>query len=98
MAHQFSGAGNGEASMSIAEGQRPSKFATPLLVALYVLTVLVATPRVLVEHSAVYQAIAHVYVGGLVGAFASGRRWHYLGMAIFLSLVEVGSFLYFGKR
>ncbi len=75
----------------------PRRGPTPLLVALYVLTVLVATPRVLGEHSAAYQAIAHLYVGGLVGAFASGRRWHYLGMAILLSLVEVGSFLFLGK-
>jgi uncharacterized membrane protein YfcA len=56
-----------------------------------------AALRLLGHKDAAFQAAAHLFVGGLVGAWLSARpapraRW-YFGLAIALSLVELAAFL-----
>jgi hypothetical protein len=45
-----------------------------------------------------YEAVAHLFIGGLIGAAAAtvnhSRRWEYIGLIVSLSLVEIVAFLY----
>jgi hypothetical protein len=70
------------------------------LAVLALLTLAFATARLLVPHRALspagtYQALAHLFVGGLVGAWLADRRANVelLYMAVVLSAVELGAFL-----
>lgn len=65
---------------------------------LVALSVAVGLPRVLGQHSEMYQAIAHVYVGGLGGAWIAERRRLDLVLLLVLSALEVACFLYYGKQ
>jgi len=40
-----------------------------------------------------YQAFAHLFVGGLVGAYLASRKRDYLWLALALSAVELFAFL-----
>lgn len=65
-------------------------------IVLVLLAVVTGAVRLLGVKTALYQALAHVYVGGLFGAaFVGKRRWLYLVLAIGLTVLEVGAFLYF---
>lgn len=47
------------------------------------------------EMGQAFQAVAHVFVGGLFAAYATTKRPIHLVLAIALSVVEVACFLYF---
>jgi len=49
----------------------------------------IAVLRVLGMHNAAYQAVAHLFVGGLAGAWYVGRDKLILTIAILLSVVEL---------
>jgi hypothetical protein len=51
--------------------------------------------RVLGNTSQAFQGFAHIYVGGLIGAWLVKRRPLYGGLALGLSVLEVLCFLYF---
>jgi hypothetical protein len=40
-----------------------------------------------------YQAFAHLFVGGLAGAWCASRRWVFLVLFVALTLVELVAFL-----
>lgn len=42
--------------------------------------------------SQAYQAAAHLYVGGLIGAWLVSRKWRYVILAVVISGVEVAAF------
>jgi hypothetical protein len=55
-------------------------------------SVLLAVLRVAgIKHPA-FQAVAHLWVGFLLGAWAAGYRLWFLGLAVGLSVVEVVCF------
>lgn len=61
---------------------------------LFLSSVGIAVLRVTGETGQAFQAAAHLFVGGLIGAAFSGRLKRFpLGLAIALSLVEVFAFL-----
>lgn len=41
-----------------------------------------------------YEAFAHLFVGGLIGAWLVSRRWLYLWLVIVLSAVELVAFFW----
>jgi hypothetical protein len=70
------------------------------LAVLALLTLAFATARLLVPHrepswAGTYQALAHVFVGGLVGAWLADRKANVelVYLAVVLSAVELGAFL-----
>lgn len=67
-------------------------------IALIVISGLLGVARLMGAKSIAFQAIAHVFVGGLFGAgFVAGdneQRWFYLGLAIGLSVLEVFAFFH----
>jgi hypothetical protein len=40
-----------------------------------------------------YEAFAHLFVGGLIGAWMASRRKVYLGLAVVMAVVELVAFL-----
>jgi hypothetical protein len=60
---------------------------------LIILSVLVGIPRVLGTKHVAYQALAHLWVGGLFGAAFATRKPPYLSCAIGLTLLEILCFL-----
>jgi hypothetical protein len=52
---------------------------------------LAAIRAVGVKHEA-FQAVAHLWVGGLLGAWIATRSWFYLRLALTLSAIEVVCF------
>lgn len=55
--------------------------------------------RIIGIKSIAFQAIAHLFVGGLIGAACTSetsRRWVYLAVAVTLSVVETACFFYLG--
>jgi len=56
----------------------------PLLV-----SVAAAAMRVIGCRHQAFQAVAHLWVGGLIGAWLTGRRRRYLRMAVALTIVEI---------
>jgi hypothetical protein len=67
--------------------------------AVILISVLLAALRIAgIKHEA-FQAIAHLWVGGLCGGFALGRYWRVGGYRLFawlvviLSIIEVACFL-----
>lgn len=61
--------------------------------AVILISVLFAAVRIAGHKSEAFQAIAHLWVGGLCGAFALGRYWLYGWLVIILSIIEVACFV-----
>ena len=59
----------------------------PILISM----LLAAIRAVGVKHEA-FQAVAHLWVGGLLGAWIATRSWFYLRLALTLSAIEVVCF------
>jgi hypothetical protein len=66
-------------------------------VALSIVATALAILRILGHRSLVFQAVAHLFVGGLVGAWLLSRARLYLILAASLTVVEVACFLLFGR-
>lgn len=67
------------------------------LIALWAICLLLATVRFFVPTHAIslaggYEAVAHLFVGGLLGAYWASRKWNYLWMALAISGVELLAF------
>lgn len=62
-------------------------------IGLTIIAVALGVLRVMGHKSEAFQAVAHLYVGGLFGAFFAGRVRLYLYLAIGLSLTEAACFL-----
>jgi uncharacterized membrane protein YdcZ (DUF606 family) len=60
---------------------------------LIVLSVLVGIPRALGIKHVAYQALAHLWVGGMFGAAFATRKPPYLSCAIGLTVLEILCFL-----
>ncbi len=60
--------------------------------------ILVGLPRVLGIKTQTYQAIAHLYVGGLISSFYLTRDPFWIQLIIGLSVLEVACFLYFRRQ
>jgi hypothetical protein len=60
---------------------------------LILVSVLVGIPRVLGATHIAYQALAHLWVGGLFGAAFATRKPPFLSCAIGLTLLEILCFL-----
>jgi hypothetical protein len=54
---------------------------------------LLASARIAGETSESFQAVAHLWVGFLLGVALRGRDWRYGVMAVGLSVVELACFL-----
>ncbi len=39
-----------------------------------------------------YEAFAHLFVGGLIGAALTTKKWFYIGLVVVLSIVELVAF------
>ena len=66
----------------------------PVLVNVLI-SVALGIPRILGYKSQAYQAIAHLYVGGLFAAWWTGGNRGLLWIAIGLSILELACFLWF---
>lgn len=65
---------------------------TPSEIILAVLTLAIAVPRIAgVKHKS-YQAVAHLFVGGLAGAWLVDHQWWYAALFVALCVVEVVCF------
>ena len=66
------------------------------MVALFAITfglIRFAIPSHPVSASGTYEALAHLFVGGLIGAFMVSKDWWYLAVAVALSAVELAAFI-----
>lgn len=58
------------------------------------IAIVLAIFRIYGEKGEVFQAIAHLFVGGLIGAYIVGRKRFVITLSIGLSVVELSVFLW----
>lgn len=64
---------------------------------IFMFSVFLGTVRILGQKDEIFQAVAHVWVGGLFAAGILGKRWCLL-CAVGLTIVEVMCFLMLGRN
>jgi hypothetical protein len=67
-------------------------------VAIVIIALVLGTLRVLGHKSQAFQAIAHLFVGGLFGAWMAGHNTVFITVAVLLSIVELLCFLFLKKE
>lgn len=69
-----------------------------MILALITISILLSVFRALGFKSQSYQAIAHLFVGGLIGSYIASRRSYLLYLTFGLSIVEIICFSVFRKK
>lgn len=81
------------AACGVSADRRQAVFLVLWLVALTLATGRFLMPTHALSVAGAYEAAAHLFVGGLIGAWFASRRRRYLLLAVGLSAVELFAFL-----